>query len=920
MAKRITISPWIVLKGDSVKRRSVVAREPIPQGTVWMVDEALIVAEQAHELAHAIARRCSECPRFFEFIKWLAPNDLDFARVANGLLRLQYEASTVDWDDILSATVPSYVELCLSPPSATTTISPPSLEPELPKLESPLPNALVEDNMNNDQSSQDKENEGKKEIDKCGDKGQTQHSSKLGPEKKRGSYNFYLDENPFRAPLQDIRRRVERARMVYQPQITPSYFASQDATPDAFVDFTEAELSVLYDQALSLAQAHPPLTLLMAARILLAIQFNNFGLPLSDTMVRSSSSSSSSSSSPSPFPSTTTPLQSSENSVCGLFFTASLINHSCWANAAWRVISRQSEDNLQLLLPSSTHGQAAVNSTTASDSSNSDVGYHHQFYSKSFTDLSGVAIELYALRDIEAGEELCISYDDVLTPQPQRSQHFATTYRFTCSCPRCVPLFPLTSTNPVPDRRLILLMQAKKLMEVVKTYGPSSSILPGSYETNLRKLMNEMPPDSAAIEGIFMARRVMRTLSQRKESHLPDGETLNCKQSDSQQTLTSEAFSEAVLASVVAEGLRCRRLRQLLDKRDLGQPCRGTVILLPAPIVKCVHDVLGIRSKLGEAPYYGCCLWCGNVVTLELFRKIQSNIGETLSQVGDKVETAIEMFNQGLQNSEWGWQPAERQQANDVFVSANGDGFEVAYILPSGSVQEACPPEFEETRSLLQQAQSMLVEVKAGIDEFVLPRHVANLRVQYLLHQLAMTPMHTYGQHNTLLRNVSAAYRAQSHIVCAVSSLLPTNHPVIAKHILKLANLSLKLASIYRNSECSPLLRARSVVSAALWSVLSHRAAMRSGLKLDLLAADHLSALLSDAQRLLANPNWAPPPSSWRREVLHAYIDEVMQSTSSSSPSLISSSNTQSHVSFVPKLEQDFMVLELIELLEACEA
>lgn len=51
----------------------------------------------------------------------------------------------------------------------------------------------------------------------------------------------------------------------------------------------------------------------------------------------------------------------------------------------------------------------------------------------------GEARTLYAIRDIAAGEEICICYDSDLLwlPEPARRQHTLKVWAFQCGCQRC---------------------------------------------------------------------------------------------------------------------------------------------------------------------------------------------------------------------------------------------------------------------------------------------------------------------------------------------------------------------------------------------------------------------------------------------------------------------------------------------------
>ncbi|KAK0199729.1 hypothetical protein DFS33DRAFT_1267930 [Desarmillaria ectypa] len=49
----------------------------------------------------------------------------------------------------------------------------------------------------------------------------------------------------------------------------------------------------------------------------------------------------------------------------------------------------------------------------------------------------GRSMQFYATRDIEAGEELCISYIDVNDPVEKRREELASEWYFTCLCRRC---------------------------------------------------------------------------------------------------------------------------------------------------------------------------------------------------------------------------------------------------------------------------------------------------------------------------------------------------------------------------------------------------------------------------------------------------------------------------------------------------
>ncbi|KAI1320852.1 hypothetical protein EDD11_009809 [Mortierella claussenii] len=50
----------------------------------------------------------------------------------------------------------------------------------------------------------------------------------------------------------------------------------------------------------------------------------------------------------------------------------------------------------------------------------------------------GRQMEYWSLREIDAGEECCISYGDISTGREQRQARLEEMYFFTCSCPRCL--------------------------------------------------------------------------------------------------------------------------------------------------------------------------------------------------------------------------------------------------------------------------------------------------------------------------------------------------------------------------------------------------------------------------------------------------------------------------------------------------
>ncbi len=50
----------------------------------------------------------------------------------------------------------------------------------------------------------------------------------------------------------------------------------------------------------------------------------------------------------------------------------------------------------------------------------------------------GRPMVLRAMRDVRAGEELCVTYIDVDLPRSARQQLLRKQFCFTCACPRCV--------------------------------------------------------------------------------------------------------------------------------------------------------------------------------------------------------------------------------------------------------------------------------------------------------------------------------------------------------------------------------------------------------------------------------------------------------------------------------------------------
>ncbi|KAK3320249.1 hypothetical protein B0T19DRAFT_434152 [Cercophora scortea] len=69
-----------------------------------------------------------------------------------------------------------------------------------------------------------------------------------------------------------------------------------------------------------------------------------------------------------------------------------------------------------------------------------------------YFDSATLSQKVYAARDIMPGEELTVSYVDVLQPRSTRSHLLNTTWHFTCSCARCSP----NPANPADDTHILL--------------------------------------------------------------------------------------------------------------------------------------------------------------------------------------------------------------------------------------------------------------------------------------------------------------------------------------------------------------------------------------------------------------------------------------------------------------------------------
>lgn len=63
-------------------------------------------------------------------------------------------------------------------------------------------------------------------------------------------------------------------------------------------------------------------------------------------------------------------------------------------------------------------------------------------------------MEVIAIRDIVAGEEICIPYVDPALVET-RQQMFRFTYGFTCTCPSCTNLKRFDASWPVPDGEVL---------------------------------------------------------------------------------------------------------------------------------------------------------------------------------------------------------------------------------------------------------------------------------------------------------------------------------------------------------------------------------------------------------------------------------------------------------------------------------
>ncbi|KAK0714154.1 hypothetical protein B0T26DRAFT_742532 [Lasiosphaeria miniovina] len=70
--------------------------------------------------------------------------------------------------------------------------------------------------------------------------------------------------------------------------------------------------------------------------------------------------------------------------------------------------------------------------------------------------------KVYAVRDILPGEELTISYVDVIQPRSVRSERLHTTWSFTCSCPRCTAEAHVVAES---DDRVAHMLQLRRELD-----------------------------------------------------------------------------------------------------------------------------------------------------------------------------------------------------------------------------------------------------------------------------------------------------------------------------------------------------------------------------------------------------------------------------------------------------------------------
>ncbi|KAK3361787.1 hypothetical protein B0T24DRAFT_95968 [Lasiosphaeria ovina] len=70
--------------------------------------------------------------------------------------------------------------------------------------------------------------------------------------------------------------------------------------------------------------------------------------------------------------------------------------------------------------------------------------------------------KVYAVRDILPGEELTISYVDVIQPRSVRNERLHTTWSFTCSCPRCTAEAHVVAES---DDRVAHMLQLRRELD-----------------------------------------------------------------------------------------------------------------------------------------------------------------------------------------------------------------------------------------------------------------------------------------------------------------------------------------------------------------------------------------------------------------------------------------------------------------------
>ncbi|OUM58468.1 hypothetical protein PIROE2DRAFT_16258 [Piromyces sp. E2] len=112
-----------------------------------------------------------------------------------------------------------------------------------------------------------------------------------------------------------------------------------------------------------------------------------------------------------------------------------------------------------------------------------------------------------AMRDIPRGEEICITYTDVMNARPQRQRLLLQKYKFNCCCERCLNTAGL-------DQKLIPLEEDEEEEEGKEENSKESKDKKEKEENDFSYIENQLNPDLLSIHDIFDKDKCKTLISQ----------------------------------------------------------------------------------------------------------------------------------------------------------------------------------------------------------------------------------------------------------------------------------------------------------------------------------------------------------------------------------------------------------------------